>query len=168
MARLREVPTANNSNKNKSLFRPTDIEVGPDGALYVLGWGQAYGSLEAPYGGGDKKAKMNEGRVFKIWYDKAPLIDKKTWYPPKRDQALSKWTYEQLIEDLDHQVRIYTVDAQDELVRRGAKVVEPLKKSITSGKLPTGHQTWAMWALGRIDLEPAQASPSFCRTRTAS
>ena len=32
-----------------ALFMPTDVEVGPDGALYVISWGSTFGSKWAPY-----------------------------------------------------------------------------------------------------------------------
>jgi putative membrane-bound dehydrogenase-like protein len=48
----------------KSLFKPTDIEVGPDGSMYILGWGRAYGAEF------DKDGKQsNEGRIFRIWWE---------------------------------------------------------------------------------------------------
>ena len=31
------------ADANNSLYKPTDIEIGPDGALWVLGWGDEYG-----------------------------------------------------------------------------------------------------------------------------
>lgn len=43
-----------------SLFRPTDIEAGPDGALWVLGWSRGYGAEW-------KNGKLtNEGRVYRV------------------------------------------------------------------------------------------------------
>ncbi|MBC8290446.1 MAG: chitobiase/beta-hexosaminidase C-terminal domain-containing protein, partial [Planctomycetes bacterium] len=48
----------------KSLFKPTDIEVGPDGSLYILGWGRAYGAEF------DKDGEQsNEGRIFRVWWE---------------------------------------------------------------------------------------------------
>jgi hypothetical protein len=43
-----------------ALYRPTDLEPGPDGALYVLGWGRGYG---AEWRDGEF---VSEGRVFRI------------------------------------------------------------------------------------------------------
>ena len=34
--------------KGRSLFRPTDIEIGPDGALFIAGWGSVYGTEYVP------------------------------------------------------------------------------------------------------------------------
>ena len=48
----------------ESLFKPTDIEVGPDGSLYILGWGRAY-SAEFDKDGD----QTNEGRIFRVWWE---------------------------------------------------------------------------------------------------
>src|SRR5205085_6119205 len=119
-----ELKTFINNKKSKSLFRPTDVEMGPDGAMYIVGWGSAYGSHWAPYNKGDDKVQNNEGRIFRVWYDKAPLIPKSVWYPPKREKAYEQWTVDELVEDLGHQIPVYRVNAQDELVRRGKDVFD--------------------------------------------
>ena len=41
--------------RGRSLFRPTDIEIGPDGALYIAGWGSVYGTEYVP----NKKLPMS-------------------------------------------------------------------------------------------------------------
>ena len=43
-----------------SLYRPTDLEFGPDGALWILGWGSGYG---AEWKDGQL---TNEGRIFRV------------------------------------------------------------------------------------------------------
>ncbi|MBI1374028.1 MAG: c-type cytochrome [Phycisphaera sp.] len=147
----------------KSLFRPTDIEVGPDGALYVLGWGAQYGSIQAPYQGGDKNAKLNEGRVFRIWYDKNPLIPRSKWRPAKRDKPYAQWTVDELIADLDNQVPVWRVDAQDELVRRGddKAAQQQLLDVLGDKRYSSMQQTWAMWTLGRGAALTKQASQAL-------
>ena len=145
-----------------ALFMPTDVEVGPDGALYVISWGSTYGSKWAPYHKGkDEVAKINEGRVFKIWYDKAPLIPRTTWYPAKREKAYSDWTVDELLQDMGHQIPVWRVSAQDELVRRGNAVKDSLLAAINSGKLNIGQETWSIWALGRMDAGDKAADKFF-------
>ena len=134
-----------------SLFLPTDVEVGPDGALYVVGWGSTYGSIHAPYYKGDDKARINEGRVFRIWYDKAPLIPREKWFPAKRLKACKDWTFAELMEDMGHQIPVWRVNAQDEIVRRGKAVQAELLAALNSGTLNTAQETWSIWALGRIE-----------------
>ena len=145
----------------KALFRPTDIEIGPDGALYVAGWGKRYGSRTAPYGGGDEKAKMNEGRVFRIWYGGAPLLRRSSWDTDKRKKPHAEWTFGELLEDLGQALPVWRVNAQDELVRRGAAVREELLEALRGGKPTKAQETWAAWALGRIG--PNEAIAPFTR-----
>lgn len=135
-----------------ALFMPTDVEAGPDGSLYVVGWGSTYGSKWAPYHKGrDENAKLNEGRIFRMWYDQAPLIAKETWFPAKRTKNYDAWTFEELMEDMGHQIPVWRVNAQDEMVRRGAeKMQAALVRELNSGKLSTAQETWAVWALGRM------------------
>ena len=133
-----------------ALFLPTDVEVGPDGALYVVGWGSSYGSNVAPYYKGDENVKINEGRVFRIWNTKAPVISREKWCPAKRSKPMADWTFAELMEDMGHQIPVWRVNAQDEFVRRGNAVQQDLLKALQSGTLSTGQETWTIWALGRM------------------
>ena len=49
-----------------SLFRPTDMEFGPDGALWVLGWSSGYG---AEWKDGEL---TNEGRIYRVAWKQGP------------------------------------------------------------------------------------------------
>ena len=54
-----------------SLFRPTDMEFGPDGALWVLGWSSGYGAEW-------KDGKLtNEGRIYRVAWKDAKTADPK-------------------------------------------------------------------------------------------
>jgi len=129
----------------KSLFRPTDIEVGPDGALWVLGWSRYYGA-EPPSAYKDGKM-INEGRVFHIrWKDAKPA----NGLAPKRKQPLAKWSVADLIEDFEGPLPVWRIDAADELVRRGGAVKADLIASLRGGKLSTMQETWTAWTLGRM------------------
>ena len=132
--------------RQRGLFKPTDIEVGPDGALYVNGWGHDYG-VEWDVRNG-QRVQVNEGRVFRIWYAGNPLPPRNKWYRAKYRMPYSQWTTAQLIEDLEHHVlSVWRVNAQDELIRRGDTVVQPLTDALESGRLSKGQETWAAWAL---------------------
>jgi len=134
-----------------SLFMPTDVEVGPDGALYVVGWGSSYGSNLAPYYKGDENVKLNEGRIFRIWHEASPLLTPDKYLTAKRNKPYKDWTLDELMEDMGHQIPVWRINAQDEIVRRGKLGVPELVNLLNSGKLNEGQATWTIWAIGRID-----------------
>lgn len=144
----------------KSLFRPTDIEVGPDGALYVLGWGRQYGVEWAPDG-----TQANEGRVFRIAPTDSPAAAR---HDAKRDKPQDQWTFDELAADLGHWIPAWRVDAQAELIRRGAAVKSDLLRLIEQSDLPEGRQTWALWTLGRISPDDATIDDFFAAAAPAS
>jgi putative membrane-bound dehydrogenase-like protein len=125
----------------RSLFRPTDIEVGPDGALWILGWGSGYG---AEYHDGQM---TSEGRVFRVaaWGG-----ERREWRLAKRTRTLPQWTVAELIEDLEGPLPVWRIDAQDELVRRGASVRGELVSLLETPSAGMGTETWVAWALGRM------------------
>ncbi|MFT5129667.1 MAG: putative membrane-bound dehydrogenase-like protein, partial [Rhodothermales bacterium] len=139
------------AEKGRSLFRPTDIDVGPDGALYMAGWGSVYGTSYVPKEKwtAEENAKY-QGRVFRLRHE-SPLIPRATWNTPKRKQPITKWTFDQLMEDMGHQLQVWRVNAQDETVRRGAAVRPQLLAAVRSGDLSESQATWSIWALGHID-----------------
>ena len=141
--------------KGRSLFRPTDIDVGPDGALYMAGWGSVYGTKYVPKEKWttEENAKY-QGRVFRLRH-KNPLIPRKKWDTSKRKMPIQKWNFNQLMEDMGHQVQVWRVNAQDEFVRRGSESRNGLLKAIRSGNLSESQATWSIWAVGRIDKTSA-------------
>ena len=123
------------------LFEPTDIEVGPDGALYVLSWGHAYGATIK-----DGK-QVDAGRVYRIRYKSNPLLK---WSKSHRSQPHAKWTLEQLFTDLDSPVPAWRTNAQDEFLKRGNKAKAFLLKQLNQPTLTKSQETWALWTLGRL------------------
>ena len=138
--------------KGRSLFRPTDIEVGPDGALYIAGWGSVYGTeyVPAEKWTPEENAKY-QGRVFRLTHEESPLIPRATWDTAKRAKDISQWSFGELLEDLGSNLHVWRVHAQDELVRRGDVVRTDLLEAIRSGDLNETQATWAMWAAGHIE-----------------
>jgi len=129
------------------LFRPTDLEVGPDGALYAGGWGKGYGVRW-------KDGQMaNEGRVFRIWYGESSPRLPTTWQRANRQKPIETWPVEELIDELKPPIRACHVDAQNELVRRGLRVKDELLQKLASGPLTTRQQTWIAWTLGRMGID---------------
>ena len=138
--------------RGRSLFRPTDIEIGPDGALYIAGWGSVYGTEYVP----NKKWTAEEnakyqGRVFRLIHKESPLISREKWDTKKRNKILENWSFDELLEDLGSNVHVWRVHAQDELIRRGHAVSRKLLMAIKSGILDETQATWAMWAIGHIE-----------------
>ncbi|MEM7235813.1 MAG: PVC-type heme-binding CxxCH protein, partial [Planctomycetota bacterium] len=128
------------------LFRPTDIELGPDGALYIGGWGEAYGVKWRRR----NEEQRNEGRVFKIWYKDLPPRPKEEWSSSKRSKPLSEWSVEELVADLSQDgVPVWRVDAQEELVRRGSEIRAELLSRLKPGSQTKAEETWTAWAIGR-------------------
>ena len=129
-----------------ALFRPTDLEVGPDGALWILGWSAGYG---AEYREGQM---TSEGRVFRV----TPSGQKPNAKPAsKRSKPLVRWTPAELIEDLDGLLPVWRIDAQDELVRRGDAARPAILKALQARSLPEARETWLLWTLGRGNAKDA-------------
>ena len=129
-----------------SLFRPTDLEFGPDGALWVLGWSSGYG---AEYEDGELS---NEGRIYRIvWKDAMPPESSLA------GKSLDTMTLDELIRDFDSPLPVRRIDAQDELVRRGAGVTQPILDRLSDRSLTENQETWSIWTLGRMPEATALA-----------
>ncbi len=142
----------------KSLIRPTDIAVGPDGAIYVMSWGTSYG---AEWNDG---AFASEGRVWRF-----------AWKPSANDpKALAEIdapgedpTFDQLVADLDHRLPVRRADASVELVRRGSH--DRLQRWLADGNGTTNQQTWALWAIGQMEVGDERIDSWFAeRARQSS
>jgi putative membrane-bound dehydrogenase-like protein len=144
----------------KALFRPTDIEIGPDGSLWILGWSAAYGSTLK----NDEDLKSgkwdNEGRIFHVRWKEAPPAN---WQTSKRAKPAQEWSVAELIEDFTGPLPVWRIDAADELVRRGAAVKAELVAALESGRLSRMQETWTAWTLGRIAPEDATIEAFFAR-----
>jgi putative membrane-bound dehydrogenase-like protein len=125
-----------------SLFKPTDIEVGPDGALYILGWGREYGVVW-----NDKNEQVNEGRIYRVTAENHPDV-------AKVDRTLAKQSersVSDLVSDFATPIPAWRTNAQYELIKRGKLVREELERLLKAGNLTTSQETWAMWTFGLLD-----------------
>jgi putative membrane-bound dehydrogenase-like protein len=138
----------------RALFRPTDLEFGPDGALWVLGWGRGYG---AEYRDGKF---VSEGRVFRIAPAHAGRSSRVT---PPPDNPPARRSVPQLLEAFDSPLPVRRVEAQEELIRRGFSVTSALRAALAKPKMPEGRQTWTAWTLGRIAERDAAGDAWFER-----
>ena len=134
------------------LFDPTDIEFGPDGALWVLSWGRGYGAAI------EDGEQVDEGRVYRISYgDTAP-----TKRLEKYDRSYSEWTVDELLVDLQHHaLPICRTNAQNELVRRDVEVRDEIIEMFRRENLPTGATTWLAWTLGQIGMQDKSIDAFF-------
>ena len=124
-----------------SLFKPTDIEVGPDGSLYILGWGRAYGAEF------DKDGEQsNQGRIFRVSWKDAPAFQEE----PKFGRPLKDWSLDELIEEFDGPIPARKVGAQEEILRRGDRKL--LLGNFRRSPVDSSRQTWLLWTLGRLDI----------------
>jgi putative membrane-bound dehydrogenase-like protein len=128
----------------KSLFRPTDMEFGPDGALWILGWGSGYG---AEWQDGEL---TNEGRIFRVsWKDAVQA------HPMDFDKRMDQFSVEELVAEFNSPLPVRQINAQDELVRRGAQAQGELLSHLQTGELLEVAETWTAWTIGRILTKPS-------------
>ncbi|MBM83848.1 MAG: hypothetical protein CMJ78_25105 [Planctomycetaceae bacterium] len=129
------------------IYRPTDLEFGPDGAIYSMGWGGNY-----------HYEKGAEGSwIFRIAHQ-AQQKSKQQLHrrPPSRQSG------PELLSQLGPDtIPARRVKAQDELVRRGRRAQEFIVSKVGSDELSTGQQTWAVWVLARNKELVDQAATSL-------
>jgi putative membrane-bound dehydrogenase-like protein len=133
-------------------FDPVDIEIGPDEAIYISSWGREYG---VKFEGGEM---ANSGRVYRIWPKAAPPI---RWPHEKHSRPIAQWPVEELIADLGSHLPVWRANAQEEMIRRGAK--GELKAVLARTPIRQQLETWAAWTLGRMDLDDANIDSLFAR-----
>ncbi len=145
-------------NGSKALYRPTDVEVGPDGALYCLGWGREYGvQWDAQH------QMVNEGRVFRFAWKESPGL---RWQESKRSKPVGQWTVPELLADLGSHMPTWRINAQEELVRRGSGLKDTLVQKLSQRTLPIRDETWIAWTLGRMASNDVDIDAHFERLAT--
>jgi putative membrane-bound dehydrogenase-like protein len=115
-------------------FDPVDIEMGPDGAIWITSWGRQYG---AHY---ENKKLANEGRIYRFW--------PKGFKPEVKPRETK--SIEGLITELGSHVPAWRTNAQEELIRRGKSIEAKLIAALQSTE-STALETWLVWTLGRIN-----------------
>lgn len=136
-----------------SLFKPTDIEVGPDGSLYILGWGRGYGAEFDESG-----RQSNEGRIFRVTWGNDPAFGE----APKFRKAVEDWTHTELVEEFDSPLTARRIGVQEELLRRLAG--DEAENAFVGYDLrgdDVSRQTWTLWTIGRSHLAGKSVDDRF-------
>jgi putative heme-binding domain-containing protein len=125
-------------------FRPVDIKIGPDGAMYIADfYNRIIGHYEVPldHPGRDRVS----GRIWKITYkgNQRPITD---W---------SEANMAELIEGMGHEVLQLRMQTTDELVDRfGNEATLSLQKALSDKSTEPLQLIQVLWALYRLDALP--------------
>jgi putative heme-binding domain-containing protein len=131
-------------------FRPVDIKLGPDGAIYIADfYNRIIGHYEVPltHPGRDRTS----GRIWRIVYKGTD------GNAPPATAPRADWTtasISELIQDLGHQNLTVRMLATHQLVERGQTVVGPVKIILASSKysvVARAHALWVLERLGQLD-----------------
>lgn len=134
-------------------FRPVDIKLGPDGALYVADfYNRIIGHYEVPltHPGRDRE----RGRIWRIVYKGE---DGKAKNPTSPREDFGKATVTELVEDLGNANLTVRLKATNQLVERGGEAVK--KAFQTTDSAPRrAHALWVLQRTNRLDDEIIKAA----------
>ena len=146
----------------KPLFRPTGMAVGPDGALWIGGWGSTYGWND------DK----TEGRVFRVAAQGGPTLAAAVATLRSRP-ATSSRPVADLAADFEAPIAAVRVAAQHELLRRASggdspaaaarREIADLAAAAIKEPGREARQTWLLWTLGRMAADDTAGDAFFTR-----
>jgi putative heme-binding domain-containing protein len=132
-------------------FRPVDLELGPDGAIYVADfYNKIIGHYEVPltHPGRDRE----RGRIWRIVYTGKDATAK----PLRSGYDGTKETTAQLVEDLGDPNLVRRIKAANILVERGKESVGPVKAAKGDlNPVRRAHTLWVLQRLGAFGIEEA-------------
>jgi putative heme-binding domain-containing protein len=122
-------------------FRPVDVKLGPDGALYIADfYNSIIGHYEVPLD--DPHRDKTRGRIWRITY--------KGQHNPIKDWSAA--TIDDLLSALDMQNISVRMTVTDQLSDRiGMKAVEPLKALLNKKSTSSLKYIHALWVLERLN-----------------
>jgi len=133
-------------------FRPVDVRMGPDGALYVADfYNRIIGHYEVPL---DHPGRDRErGRVWRITYEGKD----KTAAKPRKMPDLEKASPEELLALLADANLLVRVKATNQLVERVGAAAAPLAAGKLTGDASAAQRAHALWVVERTaGLTPEQ------------
>jgi len=125
----------------------TDVEFGPDGALYVLDWVESWGGA-------------NKGRIYKMT-DSAANTGLQAETQKLIGEGMSKRAVPELVQLLSHSDMRVRMSAQFALADQGAAVIAPVSAVANDRKANQLARLHAIWAIGQIAGKDAKAIDSM-------
>jgi putative membrane-bound dehydrogenase-like protein len=126
-------------------FRPVDIELGPDGALYVADfYNRIIGHYEVPlpHPGRDHE----RGRIWRIVYRGSAGASS----PPPNSIDRTKSTEPELIAELGHPNLAVRMTASNQLVWRASAETPAAVGKLMNAAIPARRRVHALWVLNRL------------------
>jgi putative heme-binding domain-containing protein len=122
-------------------FRPVDVKLGPDGALYIADfYNSIIGHYEVPLD--HPKRDKIRGRIWRITYEGKG----------HKQNNLTTAPLEQLVASLDHDNLVVRFAAANQLVERiGKSAVEPVMALVNNEGVSSRAYSHGLWVLHRLD-----------------